>query len=265
MARIEYGRAWTESDRDKYVAIAEAMIGFMLNNVASPSRVLVGTSGRHSAPGCIIASPSFPSRPPSSTDVTDQDYVFHWVRDAAVAAIELAQWSDVPSGTLGEYASFSRATQRSGASIGFACYRVDATPRDGTDPFELNWSEQSDGPGLRVRSLLHAWTQLDEASRQTARDVMLEDVNYLLTAYRLPTRNLWEESVGYSFFVRSTHLQAFRELLGCEDQGIAASLDRPRIRTAIAELQIDLAEHWDAVAGRYDAILNASDPRGSQV
>jgi glucoamylase len=263
MARISYSRAWTTPDREKYIDIAQAMVGLMLNNLATSPHVLVRTSGRHSLPGCIIASPSFQSRPPSNTDVTDQDYVFHWVRDASVAALEMPNWSIVPKQALIDYVNFSRATQQSGASTGFACYRVDATPRDGTDPMELKWSEQSDGPGLRINSVLNAWSYFDDSVKAIAREVVLTDLNYLLANYQLPTRNLWEESVGYSFFVRSTHLKAFRELFSFSDPGVAQALDRTRIQRAITQLQAALDQHWNPAAGRYQAILNSSDPRGA--
>jgi glucoamylase len=263
MGRIFYSRAWAAPDHEKYLDIAQVMVGLMLNNVATSAHVLTGTSGRHSQPGCIIASPSFPSRPPSSADVTDQDYVFHWVRDASIAALEMPYWPIVPKQALNDYVIFSRATQLSGASIGFACYRVDATPRDGKDPMELKWSEQSDGPGLRIASLLNSWSYLDENVKTIAREVVLADLSYLLANYRLPTRNLWEESIGYSFFVRSVHLSAFIELSSFSDPSISQALDRPRLQAAITELQHDLVQHWDQGAGRYQAILSPSDPRGA--
>lgn len=45
---------------------------------------------RFSAPGCIIASPSFDRNLAS----IQQNYVFNWTRDAAVAAIEIAAASE---------------------------------------------------------------------------------------------------------------------------------------------------------------------------
>ena len=162
MHRIEYKRAWNEPDSNKYLIICKAMMTLMLNNVATTSHFLTGTSGRKSLPGCIIASPSFPSSPLSSVDVTDQDYVFHWVRDASVVATELSYWPGIPNGVFDSYSQFSRATQMSGASVGFACFRVDATARDGTDPLELKWSEQSDGPALRIISLIRSWGLIGE-------------------------------------------------------------------------------------------------------
>jgi glucoamylase len=175
----------------------------------------------------------------------------------------MPNWSTVPKQALNDYVNFCRAAQLSGASIGFACYRVDATPRDGTDPMELKWSEQSDGPGLRINSLLNSWSGLDDSVKPVAREVVLTDLGYLLANYQLPTRNLWEESVGYSFFARSVHLDAFRKLYSFSDQGISQALDRPRIQTAMAELQAALDQHWDPGAGRYQAILSSSDPRGA--
>lgn len=49
--------------------------------------------GHFSAPGCVIASPSFPQ----NLDTVDQDYVFNWTRDAAITAMELVAAGCPPS------------------------------------------------------------------------------------------------------------------------------------------------------------------------
>src|SRR5436305_12773663 len=71
------------------VGLAPTILAFMRANICSLAVVIEHKDQmppyvlRTSQPGCVIASPSF-------ADVTNQDYVHHWVRDAANVATELA-------------------------------------------------------------------------------------------------------------------------------------------------------------------------------
>ena len=64
------------------------MFWLMYRNVASDGLVFDDpvNAGIISAPGCVLASPSWEN---TATHVT-QDYVYHWTRDAAIVALELA-------------------------------------------------------------------------------------------------------------------------------------------------------------------------------
>jgi glucoamylase len=73
--------------------IAQHMFSLMLRNLASDGFLFLDPNHpdptdpqSFSLPGCVIAAPSFPANTPG----IDQDYVYNWTRDAAIAAIEIA-------------------------------------------------------------------------------------------------------------------------------------------------------------------------------
>ena len=69
-------------------ALAPYMFWLMFRNVASDGLVFDDPvhPGIVSAPGCVLASPSWEN---TATQVT-QDYVYHWTSDAAIVALELS-------------------------------------------------------------------------------------------------------------------------------------------------------------------------------
>lgn len=196
--------------------IAQHMFELMLRNVASDGFIFVDplAAGEFSAPGCVIASPSYPE----DLGTVDQDYVFNWTRDAAITAMELAaaglpaRPGDAP-GPLVNYVNFANICQNSGGLIGHACYTIEGQPRP--------WTDQSDGPALQTLAILQAYSQLDAATQATAQTVIGKNVNYMLgpsptngsiPVYQDETTNLWEERSGFSFFARACQLQCFQAL-----------------------------------------------------
>src|SRR5690242_8368683 len=82
-------------------SLVPLMYALMFRNVASDGFTFSdpqapGDATKDSKPGCIIAAPSFPANTPG----IDEDYVFNWVRDSAITAMELAR-ADVPVGPDG--------------------------------------------------------------------------------------------------------------------------------------------------------------------
>jgi len=81
---------WSEAGLPK---IAQHMFSLMLRNLASDGFLFLDPNHpdpkdpqSFSLPGCVIAATSFPANTPG----IDQDYVYNWTRDAAIAAIEIA-------------------------------------------------------------------------------------------------------------------------------------------------------------------------------
>ena len=117
MGGLSYGSARPTAARLDLAAVAKYMFWLMYRNVASDGLVFDDpvNPGIVSAPGCVLASPSWEN---SATHVT-QDYVYHWTRDAAIVALELA-WA-YSSGTLPDnqalidYVRFSQACQQAAA------------------------------------------------------------------------------------------------------------------------------------------------------
>jgi glucoamylase len=245
MTLLKYGRVQTSLSQSSLPAVAQHMFSLMLRNMSSDGFVFTDPNapGDFSAPGCIIAAPTFAVDP-----AVNQDYVYNWTRDAANTAIELAAASipaQAGSGIqpLTDYVNFANTCQNSGPpTIGHACYTIEGQPRP--------WSEQSDGPALQTLAIVQAFPQLDAPTQATATTVIATNINYLLGAYQSPTTNLWEEKYGYSFFARAVQLRCFQEITS-NPYGIAVP---PATANAIIWLEDALLNHWNGTS--YVSILS---------
>ncbi|NKE59999.1 glucoamylase [Lentzea sp. PSKA42] len=224
-------------------SLVPIMYAFMFRNIASDGFIYSdpqspGDISRDSKPGCVIAAPSFPADTPG----IDEDYVFNWVRDGAITAMEVAK-AGMPAGpdgtvqTLNDYVKFAdlcHSNAQPPLTKGHACFTIagDARP----------WTEQNDGPALQSLTILAAFDQLDHEAQKLAVDLVNSNVAFLLGVYKGPTTNLWEEHSGFSFFARSAQLRCFEEI----QASTIADIDKPAgLRTAIKWLRQALAGHWD--------------------
>jgi glucoamylase len=224
-------------------SLAPIMYTLMFRNLSSDGFVYSdpqwpGDISRDSKPGCIIAAPSFPAETPG----IDEDYVFNWVRDGAITALEVAKavMPTSPGGTvqtLNDYVQFvdlCHSNAQPPLTKGHACFNIagDARP----------WTEQNDGPALQSITILAAYDQLDPDTQKRAMDLVNSNVTFLLTVYEKPTTNLWEEHIGFSFFARSAQLRCFEEI----QASTIAGIDKPAgLQPAIDWLHQALAGHWD--------------------
>ena len=123
--RLVYARVQTALQQSSLTAIAQHMFCLMLRNMSSDGFVfadpLAGqpfSPGTFSAPGCIIAAPSFPA----DLGTVNQDYVFNWTRDAAVTAVEIAA-ANMPTRPgegvqpLIDYVNFAQTCQNNSGSV----------------------------------------------------------------------------------------------------------------------------------------------------
>ena len=260
---LVYARVQAALPQSSLTAVAQHMFSLMLRNVSSDGFVFADplAPGAFSAPGCIIASPSFPA----DLGTVDQDYVFNFTRDAAITAVELAAAS-MPTRPgegvqpLIDYVNFARTCQNNSGSvtIGHATYTVEGQPQPR--------SEQSDGPALQTLAILQAFPQLDAPTQATAASVINTNINYLLGAdpqsagvpvYQGKTFNLWEEELGFSFFARAVQLKCFQQLTA-NTHGIPVP---PATAGAITFLQNALAGHWNGQF--YQSVLPVPTDRGS--
>jgi len=227
------------------VAIARHLFPLMLRNVSSDGFVFTDPTdpNRFSAPGCVIASPSF-DRNLSSLR---QDYVYNWTRDAAVTAIEIAAIDNPAAGVLDDYVSFADRCQRGAPTVARGCYTIEGEPRD--------WTDQNDGPALQVLAILRSFGQLDPSTHDTARAVVQRNLDFLLANYRQPSHNLWEETRGQSFFTRSVQLRCLSEF-SRNDVGFAVPAG---VDEAISWLDTSLQTHWNGQY--YVSIMEAESPR----
>jgi glucoamylase len=219
--------------------IAQHMFDLMLRNIASDGYVFQDPvrQGILSLPGCVIAAPSYANNTPG----VDQDYIYHWTRDGAITAMELAE-ADIPvlpGGGVQElidYVVFSKTCQTSGAQaqhFARGSFLINGQMRD--------WSDQNDGPALQALAVLAAYPKLDAATQAIAKDVIGANIAYLLNVYQDPTFNLWEEHQGQSFFARSTQLKCFQAIQKAPF-GIAPPAG---VDAAIAFLTAQLPQHWN--------------------
>ncbi len=274
---LVFARVQTALQQSSLTAIAQHMFSLMLRNMSSdgfvfadplagqPSDPVTGqpfAPGTFSAPGCIIAAPSFPA----DLGTVDQDYVFNWTRDAAITAVEIAA-ANMPTRPgegvqpLIDYVNFAQTCQNNSGSvtIGHATYTVEGQPQPR--------SEQSDGPALQTLAILQAFPQLDAPTQATAASVINTNINYLLgtdpqsagvPVYQGKTYNLWEEELGFSFFARSVQLKCFQQLTA-NTYGIPVP---PATAGAITFLQNALAGHWNDQDQFYQSILPVPTDRG---
>ncbi|MDP9793765.1 glucoamylase [Catenuloplanes nepalensis] len=236
--------------RTDFRVIAQHMFSLMMRNVATDGFLFEDPvePGRFSAPGCVIAAPSYPANSPG----VDQDYVFNWTRDAAITAMELAA-AGMPARPsagvqpLEDYVRFAAICQGNAIpTLAHACFTVEGVSRP--------WTEQNDGPALQTLAILQAFAQLDEPTQAIARQVIGRNLDFLAEAYRQQTTNLWEEHAGYSFFARSVQLRCFREI-SANTIGITVPAGW---QDATDWLQNALATHWDGT--RYLSLIGDGAP-----
>jgi glucoamylase len=244
-----FSRLSVEPQQADFQPVAQHMYALMLRNVASDGFPF--TDSTHtlvSKPGCVIAAPSYPANAPGIS----QDYVFNWVRDAAITALEIAAATSAQSGTpvqdLIDYVTFAQTCQGNAVPTkGHACFTVVGEARP--------WSEQNDGPAIQSIAILAAYDKLDAATQAAARTLLTENVAFLLQVYEDATTNLWEEHSGFSFFARSVQLRCLQELTG-NTQSIPVPVGTDQ---AVKWLQAALDAHWD---GTHYATMIGGDPPG---
>jgi glucoamylase len=234
MGTLPYNQVRPAIAQSDLATIAPYMFWLMFRNVASDGFVFEDpvNAGVLSQPGCVLASPSWEN---TATDV-DQDHVYSWTRDAAIAAIELATGPLPTTQPLIDYMQFAQTCQNSANAIGHfgrASFLINGTPR--------NWTDQTDGPALQTLAILRLYAQLDASTQATANAVIAANLNFLQNAYQGQTYNPWEEEYGASFFARSVQLQCFQEITAN-----TAGINVPaRLPAAVAWLQNALASHWN--------------------
>src|SRR5580692_4790712 len=204
---LSYSAVRPSAAESDLAALAPYMFWLMFRNVASDGLVFDDPvhAGIVSAPGCVLASPSWEN---SATQVT-QDYVYHWTRDAAIVALELA-WAYtagmLPTNQpLIDYVTFSATCQASPGDFDRASFYINGTKRP-------DWTNQTDGPALQTVALLALYRQLDAPTQAIATGLINANLAFLSTAYQGQTYNLWEEEYGYSFFARSAQLRCLQAI-----------------------------------------------------
>jgi glucoamylase len=214
--------------------------------------------GGFSAPGCVLASPSWEVAGynyPGNVAQIGEDYAFNWTRDAAITMSTLLSTAStlLPATATAQlfsnYVAFASTCQASGGVLGQAKYTPEAWPTGAVD--------ESDGPALRVLTVLQGFPTLAPAQQNQAADVIAADLGYLLDGnrYQAPTATHWEDTYGQSLFARSVQLRCFNEVVA---QGPALGLTVPAgAPTAAQWLAQEIPAHWSTQDSYYISVLGA--------
>jgi len=243
------------------LTLAPYMFSLMLRNIATFGFMIAdhnepGNPGGYTAPGCVLASPSWPSYPGNVAPIIE-DYVFNWSRDAAItmSAVLNQAPAQIPaagaSDLLASYVNFASTCQASGGDIGQAHYTPEGASTGSAD--------ESDGPALRILTILQGFAGLDGPTQAVARNVIAADLAYLLdnNRYQNPTDNLWEDTFGQSIFARSVQLAALNQVINI-GPGLGIPVP-PTAQAAATWLGQQLPLHWSGAPHNYHVgVLDAS-------
>jgi glucoamylase len=248
---IQYATAQLSVSDLDINAAAQLMYWLMLRNVSGNGVGYVDPLRPEvtSLPGCIVASPSYPR---DGVSLTNQNYVYNWTRDSAMAAMEIASSSEAAGDQdagdrLRDYVSFAKICQaNSTADFARATYTLDGHMWDQRD-------NQNDGPALQTLAILQALDRLPDDAKAAALEVCQANLGFLLQQYQAASTNLWEEVRGQSFFTRAVQLRCLLTV-----RGSAGNLELPAgIGDAIAWLEDHLAnDHWSEQGGYYISVLD---------
>jgi glucoamylase len=214
--------------------------------------------GGFSAPGCVLASPSWEVAGynyPGNVAQIGEDYAFNWTRDSAITMATL--FSAAPTllptaaaaALFNNYVNFAGTCQAGAGGLGQAKYTPEGLPTEAVD--------ESDGPALRVLTVLQGFPSLSPAQQKLAADVIAADLGYLLDGnrYQAPTVTHWEDTYGQSLFARCVQLRCLNEVIA---QGPNLGLTAPTgAATAAQWLAEEISAHWSKQDSYYISVLGA--------
>ena len=239
-------------------------VSHLYDNVASNDNAIRCNSCR-AADGSLIASPS------NMEGTTDQNYLYHWVRDSALCTLSLSTFYSIlkHSTTLGvedilkhfsEYVDFCKISTTNallnGADLNVAKYFVNGSP-------DLNWTRQNDGPALRACSLISISSYLPDRNIDITQ-LVEADIDYVLSTIEVETFNIWEESFGVHFFTSAVQRRALNMYLEFGRNNNVTLKHQPlELDNAILRLNNLIAQHWKD--DHYRANLSSSTERGCDI
>lgn len=159
-------------------------------------------------PGIIIASPS-----------NDPPYKFHWIRDSALVIriiIDLINSNKNLNSNLLHIINYIECenvlqNSKSLSGLGEPKFNLDMSP------YNEPWGRpQNDGPALRGINMLKIYKIVEKyyptTLKEIVRNIILKDLNYILTEYKSECFDLWEEIIGYHFYTRIVQFKFLLEI-----------------------------------------------------
>jgi len=231
-------------------------------------------------PGSVLASPV-----PASYD-PDPDYFFHWYRDSAIIidAMRSARMSglmgDVAEQHLQEFVEFSLSLDRLDGRtfLDAGNFRQAVTPnflqylRDDADIARLRgdlirgetrvnpdgsfdftrWPRpQTDGPAMRITTLLRWWPNEKVAVIHPIMRALLEaDIDYILAHAEEPSFDIWEEELGFHYYTQLVQTEALTQG-AVWDSEHSQNERAEKCRAAATRLTSGLDTFWDPALGYY--------------
>jgi glucoamylase len=236
-------------------AVGPHMFSLMQRNIATDGFLIAdhNVAGGFSLPGCVLASPSWPTYPGDVAGISE-DYVFNWTRDAAITVSAFLDQApalapvEAATRILAGYVNFASTCQSGGGILGQAKYTPEGWPTGAVD--------ESDGPALRVLTLLQGFAGLDAATQSAAGKVIAADLGYLLdnSRYQQPTVTHWEDTVGQSLFARSVQLRCLNQVISAAP-GLDISVPATA-QTAATWLGQQLPTHWSPANNWYASVMD---------
>ena len=239
---------------------------YLFNNITTKDRIVI-KEGDHriirSIPGAVLASPS------NKYGTFTQDYQFHWVRDAAITMNEVvylyAQGSVDEKKSLRpyliNYVSFEHKAQQqiaqSSQPLGEPKYNIDGTVWEGA------WGRpQNDGPALRAITLMmiaHLFLQENDEKfvRENLFNMIILDLDYIVSKWRETSFDLWEEVNDQDFFF--TKMVQRKALVEGADfvRNIIGDYQRADFYLSVAnQLTNSLQKHWNPGRGYFTETVN---------
>lgn len=259
--------AFSFSNQDKKIVRQH-----LLNNIATSEHSFVKEDwGRviQSKPGAVLASPS------NKGPVFDQDYQFHWVRDAAITMNQVVteyvnshgKMKDALYDRLLNYVAFENQAQRQPSNPGEETLGQPKFNFDGT-VWEGAWGRpQNDGPALRALTLVRIANEVLPAGEQhplrgTLSQMIYTDLDYLIAHWQDKSFGLWEEVNDRDhFFNKMGQRKAFVE--GARYAEHLGDHDRAAHYRVIAdEITKSLSLHWNASRGYLSETVYQQDYKG---
>ncbi|MCX7338872.1 MAG: glycoside hydrolase family 15 protein [Alphaproteobacteria bacterium] len=251
-----------------------AIQGHLLANIATDENTFTKNDEGviiRSRPGAVIASLSN-----QDTNGMSQDYIFHWVRDAAIVMQEVVFLYKQAQGDektkfhdyLIRYINFEQESQNQAHQQNKKDTRKDALgePKyniDGTI-WQKPWRRpQNDGPAFRALTMMSVVDAL--GSSDALIDIIKTDLDYVASEWDQKSYCVWEEVADtHLFFTNGIQRKALIKGVAFLE---SHKIDAPFAvyQEAAKKLGESLERHWDESLGYFAETMTQQDHKGGGV
>lgn len=157
--------------------------------------------------GMVIASPS----------KLNPNYYYHWIRDSGIVMRTIVKYY-IKTGNLQCFKQIIDYVESEKKIQGIQCITGLGEPKFNVNQTSFNdvWGRpQNDGPALRVIVMLDIYNNFPNYSsiRNTVKEIINKDIDYIIQNHNIPCYDLWEEVYGYHLYTRAVQCKALKECL----------------------------------------------------